>query len=110
MICINISKDFSETPGGRYIKEGRFSGEAFRTTILKPKYEEALKNNEKLFIDFDNCYGFAASFLEEAFGGLVRETKSKAIKDILEVKSEDREDLKLWIDRYIDRAAKELKL
>lgn len=106
MLCINVSKDFSETPGGRYIKEGPFSGEAFREDILLPKYNEAIKNHEKLFIDFDNCYGFASSFLEEAFGGLVRETKSTKIKEILEIKSEDRDDLRDWVYGYIDKAAK----
>ncbi len=108
MIRIIISKDFSDTPGGRYIDEGEFSGEKFRKEILRPKYEEAIEKNEKLFIDFDNCYGFASSFLEEAFGGLVRDTKSTRIKDILEIKSEDRKDLGEWIYKYIDKAAKEI--
>ena len=108
MISIIISRDFSETPGGRYIKEGAFSGEAFRKEILRPKYDEAIEKDEKLFIDFDNCYGFASSFLEESFGGLVRDTKSVKIKDILEIKSEDRDDIKDWIYKYIDKAAKEI--
>lgn len=108
MIRIIISEDFSDTPGGRYIKEGAFSGEAFRNEILRPKYDEAIEKKEKLFIDFDNCYGFASSFLEESFGGLVRDTKSTKIKDILEIKSDDRDDLKDWIYKYIDKAAKEI--
>ena len=108
MRSIIISRDFSETPGGRYIKEGAFSGEAFRKEILRPKYDEAIEKDEKLFIDFDNCYGFASSFLEESFGGLVRDTKSVKIKDILEIKSEDRDDIKDWIYKYIDKAAKEI--
>ena len=67
-----------------------------------------MKKKEKLFIDFDNCYGFASSFLEESFGGLVRDTKSTKIKDILEIKSDDRDDLKEWVYKYIDKAAKEI--
>lgn len=27
MIQINVARDFSDTPGGRYIKEGNYSGE-----------------------------------------------------------------------------------
>ena len=34
-MLITISKDFSETPGGRYILEGNFSDEEFREKILK---------------------------------------------------------------------------
>lgn len=108
MISIIISEDFSDTPGGRYIKEGDFSGELFREEILKPKYYEAIEKGESLFIDFDNCYGFASSFLEESFGGLVRDTKSTKIKEILLIKSEDRDDLKDWIYDYIEKAAKEI--
>ncbi len=36
-MILKISEDYSETPGGRYIKEGKFSGEDFRNTHLIPK-------------------------------------------------------------------------
>ena len=73
MINIIISEDYSKTPGGREKAEGPFSGEDFRETILREKFLLALEKKEKLFIDFDNTYGFAPSFIEEAFGGLIRE-------------------------------------
>lgn len=104
MIKIKISDDFSKTPGGRYINEGEFSGEEFRDTILISKYKEAIDNNEKLLIDFDGCYGFPTSFLEETFGGIVRKVGNKKIKDILIIVSNDRPNLKDKVLNYIDNA------
>ena len=71
-ITINVAKDFSRTPGSRFYTDGPYSGEAFREAILKPAFEEALQSNSKLKIIFDGGYGYAPSFLEEAFGGLAR--------------------------------------
>ena len=79
MISINIRDDYTDTPGGRYKTEGEFSGEDFRDTILITKYKEAVETKQKLFIDFDGCFGFGTSFLEEAFGGLVREYDQKNV-------------------------------
>lgn len=101
MIKIKISSDFSETPGGRYISEGQDSGEKFRNEILRPKYDEAKNKDEKLYIDLDDCYGYATSFLEEAFGGLARELNNKGILDIMEFKSDDEPGLVDMIREYV---------
>jgi hypothetical protein len=53
--------------------EGDFSGEEFRQKCLKPKLKEALENNLRLKIILDGSAGYSTAFLEEAFGGLVRE-------------------------------------
>ncbi len=102
MITVKISEDFTKTPGGRFIKDGEYSGEQFRNDILIPKYEEALSEGKKLFVDLDGCYGMPTSFLEEAFGGIVRIKGNKKIKDILKIKTEDRPDLEEKIWSYID--------
>ena len=68
---ISIAKDFSPVPAGRYRSDGEFSGQRFREEYLKPKLEEATKD-DPLIVDID-CEGFGSSFLEEAFGGLVRQ-------------------------------------
>jgi len=70
---INIAKDFTETPGSAFITEGYFSGEEFRISILVPKLKEAVKNEVGLIINLDGTAGFHPSFLEEAFGGIIRE-------------------------------------
>ena len=69
---INIAQDYSETPGARYISDGPFSGEEFRDKLLEPRYLNCLPLGIKLIIDFDGAYGYPITFLEEAFGGLVR--------------------------------------
>ena len=69
-ITINIAKDFSSTPGGRTPDEGPGDGETFRKKHLVPALQD--KTHDKVFIDMAGCAGFPWSFLEEAFGGLVR--------------------------------------
>lgn len=101
MIEIKISRDFSDTPGGRYIKEGPNSGEEFRKKLLLPKYNEAICMKERLLIDLDDCYGYATSFLEEAFGGLARELGNKDILQIIDFKSEDEPGLIELIHEYV---------
>lgn len=78
-ITLSIANEFSKTPGGRYRHEGPFSGQQFREELLLPRFEDALKAKVKLYVDLDGGYGYPSSFLEEAFGGLVREKKSVAV-------------------------------
>lgn len=68
MINISVAKDFSVYPGGRTPEDGPFSGEIFREEHLIPY----LTTKEKINIDLDGTRGYGSSFLEEAFGGLVR--------------------------------------
>ena len=89
MIVIDIAQDYTKTPGGRFINEGKFSGEDFREKILRPKFEQAKLEKTSLLIKLDGGYGYATSFLEEAFGGLARVTKDK---DILNIKFESLEE------------------
>lgn len=65
---INILKDFSRYPLGRYKKENPFAGQAFRDRLLAP----ALNENDKVIVVLDGTAGYGSSFLEEAFGGLIR--------------------------------------
>ena len=65
---INIAKDFSQTPAGRFVTDGPYSGERFRNEILLP----ALKNSDEVVVNMTGVFGYGSSFLEEAFGGLVR--------------------------------------
>lgn len=73
MIHLSIANDFSKTPGVRYPQEGKFSGQEFRQDVLIPRVKEAIENDDTLEIDLDGTYGLGPSFLEEAFGGLIRE-------------------------------------
>lgn len=104
MIYIKISNDFSDTPGGRLKEEGEFSGELFRDTILIEKYEEAEKTNSVLEIDFDDCYGVGTSFLEEAFGGLVRKYHKHNILQRLKIIATEDETIPDNIKKFVERA------
>jgi hypothetical protein len=67
-VIINIAKQFSLTPGPRFIKQGSFSGEAFRRKLLVP----ALSSGAIVCVILDGTAGIGSSFIDEAFGGLVR--------------------------------------
>ena len=108
MININIAQDFSDAPGGRTIKEGPFSGEEFRRNILIPKYLEAKDTNQRLLINFDGAFGYSTSFLEESFGGLVRELKIKGTLDAIDIISNEDFSLKGDIEKYVSKAEKDL--
>lgn len=68
MKTISLARDFTKFPAGRYKDDGPYSGELFREQYLIP----ALKSDETIAIDLDGARGYGSSFLEEAFGGLVR--------------------------------------
>jgi hypothetical protein len=98
---ISIAKDFCETPAGRYVDDGPFSGQRFRNEVLVP----ALQAGKAIQINFDGTLGYGSSFLEEAFGGLIRAGfKVEDLKARLQIVS----SLKAYRDRvwrYIEEAA-----
>lgn len=65
---LKIATQFSEFPAGRYPEDGPDNGERFREELLVPM----LASTERLTVDLDGTDGYGSSFLEEAFGGLVR--------------------------------------
>jgi hypothetical protein len=86
---LNVATEFSRTPGPRFRSEGKFSGEEFREKVLKVRFEQAVKEGATLDIDLDGGYGYATSFLEEAFGGLAREHDPQLILKTLSFKSDE---------------------
>jgi hypothetical protein len=72
MQCINVGKDFSDHPIGRYRDDGLESGQVFREDYLIPKLKN-LNEGEKLEIVLDDgVEGYGSSFLVEAFAGVVK--------------------------------------
>ncbi|MBT8419231.1 MAG: STAS-like domain-containing protein [Gammaproteobacteria bacterium] len=97
---LNIAKDFSPYPAGRVATDGPYSGQRFRGELLEP----AMKEGKELMIELDGTRGYGSSFLEEAFGGLVRAGyPSKTILSLLTFKTND-DSLTLEIKEYIENA------
>lgn len=84
---INVERDFSRYPAGRYVDDGPYSGQEFRDKFLVPAL---LENTGKVLIELDGARGYGSSFLEEAFGGLVRSGFSAdEVLNRFELKSQD---------------------
>jgi hypothetical protein len=66
---LSIARDFSQFPAGRHRGDGPFTGEKFREDVLLPY----LKAGVCVVLDIDGVAGLPSSFLEEIFGGLVRD-------------------------------------
>lgn len=104
MKLIDIGKDFSDTPLGRYPEDGPFSGERFREEFLCP----ALKEHGSATVVIDGTEGYGSSFLDEAFGGLVRKGyyTAQQLKKILKIECNDA-DYSIYRDlvwKYINEA------
>ena len=69
-VTLSVARDYSRTPGPRYRWQGPFSGEDFRDLLI-----EKLRFADKVIIDLDGTRGYGSSFIDEAFGGLVRISK-----------------------------------
>lgn len=70
---IRIATNFTKYPGPRYRKDGPFSGEQFREEMLSDALKGAINSGGVLTVVLDGVAGYGSSFLEESFGGLVRE-------------------------------------
>ena len=106
---IKIASDFSTAPGPRHVSEGKFSGEEFRKDILLPKVQEACEKGCELTVDLDGTSGFGTSFLEESFGGLIREDNLTLPKlnSVLKLISLEEPELLEEIREYMEDAEKE---
>ena len=71
MSVLRIS-DYVQSPGFRFTKDGPNSGEWFRNSVLSPALRAAINEGSQLTVELDGVAGYGSSFLEEAFGGLIR--------------------------------------
>lgn len=100
MKTVEIAKDFTRYPAGRYRADGPYSGEVFRDKFLEP----SLSDGESVKVILDGARGYGSSFLEEAFGGLVRKGFSvDQVHAMVKIVSAD-PSLKQEIEDYIDTA------
>lgn len=99
---INVGNDFTMRPMGRYSTDGNSSGEAFYTNHLIPKLKALMEYNkqnpndrQKLVIDFGTVKMCGGSWIEEAFGGAIRNSDIRPVElfDLIEVKVNGRKYL-----------------
>jgi STAS-like domain of unknown function (DUF4325) len=100
----SIARQFSRHPGPRFRHQGPDSGEALRAKLIKLLEDMDLV----IDIDLDGTSGFGSSFLDEAFGGLVRkEGYSKDVLKRFNFKSEIDPSYIFEITESIERAEPE---
>ena len=97
-IIINV-KEFSTSPGPRYVKQGEASGELFYHELLNPSFVKALESQSKLIVNLDGVDGYMSSFLDEAFGNLVFDFGIEEIKSKVSFISMEEPE---WIDMIIN--------
>lgn len=99
---ISVKNDFSNVPAGRYYADGPVSGQRFREKFIAP----ALKQGSLLVIL--DAEGYGSSFLEECFGGLIRDegfTKEELRSRLSFESSDSSVPQEIW--EYIDEASEE---
>lgn len=86
---IDVVRDFGHAPAGRHRADGPRTGEHFREELLLPRLRA--KDDDRLIVILDGAAGYPGSFLEEAFGGLVRAgfTPSK-LRERMVIRASDR--------------------
>jgi hypothetical protein len=101
---VSVCKEFTQFPGARYRINGPYSGEEFRETLLEPVFEK--NSDDELEVDLDGVDGYATSFLEESFGGLVRKYGYQEVKRRLSIKSDEDVSLIPLVEKYLREAKK----
>jgi STAS-like domain of unknown function (DUF4325) len=104
MITVNVATDFSRHPAGRFTKDGPYSGEAFRKKFLEPN----LAKGQHVVVDLAGARGYGSSFLEEAFGGLVRCGYAKDFVNRMLTLSASNSSLKQEINDYINKVPQDI--
>ena len=104
-VTISIANNFSAYPAGRYPADGEYNATAFRKEWLLP----TLADDARVEVTFDDVVGLASSFLDEAFGGLIRnEGMSKEFLDSHLRLTTTEPELEAYVrlaQRYIDEAS-----
>ena len=92
--------------GPRRKEFGKNSGELFRTKYLVPFLEELKKDECSGVIDFLGTRGYMPSFLEESFGGAIRDGFSSQVLS-LSFENLDSKERCEEIQKYINKALRE---
>jgi hypothetical protein len=106
---ISVASDFSPFPVGRTPEDGDYNGQTFRERLLTPALREAIAEDGRVVVWLDGIKSCGSSFLESAFGGLIREDRfqKKQLAKYLEIKSNNKAHDRYLraINRYIESAS-----
>lgn len=93
---INVIKDFSKKPYGRSPEkvmkgEENDTGLVFREKLLAPRLTDCISQGNKLRVILTGYNRYGRSFLDEAFGGLIRDDgfTYKQLEDYLDIEHKD---------------------
>lgn len=101
-VHISIAQNFSKFPSGQTEEDGPFNAARLREEILKP----SLDSSDLVTVNLDGVFGFSSAFLQEAFGGLVREGEFTAEELHQKLIIESNSSTYEWaIWKYIDNAS-----
>jgi len=104
-MTFSIANDFSLYPGPRKKNQGPHSGESLRVKILRLLRQ----SDSKIVVDLDGTSGMGSSFLDEAFGGLIKHenyTREELMRR-LEFRSTTMPTYLTIIQRSLDKAQAE---
>lgn len=111
---ITIVNDFSQSPYGRNEddvtpEEYKNTGKAFRETLLAPALRD--KSNDKVIVILTGYNRYGRSFLDEAFGGLIRKDgfTYQELLERLEYKHDTVKSIVNLISERLVKAAKDLR-
>lgn len=92
---------WSKNPSGRYRADSARSAEAWREDALRP----ALLRHDTVHVDLDGTVGISASWLKEAFAGLLRHGFTvDEVRRKLRITSTLRSNL-LLVEEYVNEEA-----
>ncbi|MFT4929850.1 MAG: hypothetical protein ACI8WB_005985 [Phenylobacterium sp.] len=99
--------EFDPKPYGRYPDDGEGCGQNYREKILAP----ALRQHDKVHVDLTGYNRYGRSFLDEAFGGLIREShfSGDEVNNKLTYSHDLLQSLITVIDDRIDAAIRDCK-
>lgn len=102
LCIIDLAKDFSDRPFGRYLTDDPDrSAEKFRNDLLIP----ALKKYDHVTVDLSGTVYYGSPFLEETFGGLIRHGYHQdTLKDQLTIKHDKLTSIVDEIKQYMEQA------
>jgi len=103
-MLVKLVEHFTDTPGGRYISDGPYSGELFRKQFMEPFFEEKKYLYTDLILYLDGAYGLPTGFISEVFDVLVTKYSLEVVKNSIEILLSDNPTAKKQIQEILKQS------